>query len=458
MTENIPESKKSLLKRILKSIRNIADIHNDTHIEATIESIKKDIEFRGSNVWILFFAIIVASVGLNVNSTAVIIGAMLISPLMGPINGVGLAVGTFDNELLRNSLRNLFTMVAISLLASTTYFFISPLSDAQSELLARTTPTIFDVFIALFGGMAGIVAASRRESKITIISGVAIATALMPPLCTAGYGLASGQMSYFFGAFYLFFINSFFIALATFLMVRYLHFPVKQFVNPNRERVVKRSITIFAIIAILPSIYMAWSLVNETRFNSQATKYLHEIQELEMFNNIEVINTQRTYSSKQSAIALSLIGGKLTDEQLERLKGKLSDYGLAGTNLIVKQTGGSIDMGTQEMFISKLLDKQDQQLKEKDTLIARMSYKLEKYAGMNDEMIKVARELKIQYPDIEKFSFSSSVFTNPTTLQQDTFPVFYVEWKKSSSSYDRNLNEWLKVRLNAPQLQIIEVK
>ena len=254
-------TKESFLKRTYQKIRDISNLHDDTNIEATIASITKDIEFKGANVWILFLAVIVASVGLNVNSTAVIIGAMLISPLMGPINGVGLAIGIDDNMLLHTSLRNLLIMVVISLTASTTYFIVSPLSDAQSELLARTTPTIFDVLIAFFGGMAGIVAASRKEGKITIISGVAIATALMPPLCTAGYGLATGQFSYFFGAFYLFFINSFFIALATFIVVRYLHFPVKEIVDPVKRRVQRRNITIFSVLMIVPSVYMAWNVV-----------------------------------------------------------------------------------------------------------------------------------------------------------------------------------------------------
>ncbi|HPC26926.1 MAG TPA: DUF389 domain-containing protein, partial [Paludibacteraceae bacterium] len=218
------KEKKNLQKywqKIYQKIRNITNLHEDTNIETTLESIKKDVEFKGANVWILFFAVIVCSVGLNVNSTAVIIGAMLISPLMGPINGVGLAVGINDAELLRNALKNLLIMILVGLLASTLYFLITPLSDAQSELLARTRPTIFDVLIAFFGGLAGIVAASRKEGKITVIAGVAIATALMPPLCTAGFGLATGQMKYFGGAFYLLFLNSFFIALATLLMVRY---------------------------------------------------------------------------------------------------------------------------------------------------------------------------------------------------------------------------------------------
>ena len=216
-----------VFKKIYTYVVDLVKLNEDTDVDSTIMSIKKAVEFRGVNTWILAFAIIVASVGLNVNSTAVIIGAMLISPLMGPINGIGLAIGISDSELLRKSLKNLLVMVVISLLASSSDFLLTPLSDAQSELLARTTPTIFDVFIAFFGGFAGIVAISRKDQPFTVISGVAIATALMPPLCTAGYGIGTGQMQFFIGALYLFFINSFFIALATFIMVRYLKFPQK---------------------------------------------------------------------------------------------------------------------------------------------------------------------------------------------------------------------------------------
>lgn len=256
--------KKTGWKNFLSILKEKANIHEDSDIESTVLNIQKDVEFKGVNIWILAFAIIVASVGLNVNSTAVIIGAMLISPLMGPITGIGLAIGTNDFDLLRKSLVNLGIMVGISLTASTAYFLVSPLSDAQSELLARTTPTIFDVFIAFFGGLAGIVASSRKGGKFTVVAGVAIATALMPPLCTTGYGLATGQFNFFFGAFYLFLINSFFIALATFLMVRYLRFPKKIFMDPKRERRVKQSIMFFSILTmakrLIPGYWMRISL------------------------------------------------------------------------------------------------------------------------------------------------------------------------------------------------------
>lgn len=458
MEDQSQDTAKTLLQRAVVYIKNISNIHVDTNEDTTIESIKKDIVFKGSNVWILFFAVIVASVGLNMNSTAVIIGAMLISPLMGPINGVGLAIGIDDNVLLRNSLRNLLTMVVISLIASTTYFLVSPISDAQSELLARTNPTIFDVLIAFFGGMAGIVAASRKESKITIISGVAIATALMPPLCTAGYGLASGQFSYFFGAFYLFFINSFFIALATFLMVRYLRFSPIKFVDPVRRRIVKRTITIFSIIVIAPSIYIAWNMVNETRFNSQAIKYVQEIQKFDIFSDVEIIQSNRSYSRTNKKISMSLIGKELTKKQIDYLKTKLIDFDLADVKLEIKQTGGNFDINANGGIITNLFDKQELALQKKDSIINDLKDKLADGKNRKIDEIQIAKEIKTQYPKIKQFSYSNSVFTNTKNFKQDTIPTFFVEWDGDGKNQIASVNKWIKVRLNLNTVNIIEIK
>ena len=262
-------------KSIYIYLKNLFDIKTDKHEEGAIENIKKSIEFRGENLWSLICAIFIASVGLNTNSTAVIIGAMLISPLMGPIVGTGLAVGINDIQLLKTSLKNLLISVVASIATSTLYFTISPLTDVQSELLARTNPTIFDVLIAIFGGIAGIVANTRRE-KSNLIPGVAIATALMPPLCTAGYGLATGNFLFFLGAFYLFFINSVFICIATIFIVQYLHFKEVEYLEPEKQKKIKRWIFIFAFLTILPSIYTAWNVVNESLFKSKAIQFINQ--------------------------------------------------------------------------------------------------------------------------------------------------------------------------------------
>ncbi len=267
-------------------IRNFDVRQEKENDQETIESIKKGVEFKGSNLWVLIFAIFIASLGLNMNSTAVIIGAMLISPLMGPIMGFGLGLGIADVELVKSAFRNFAIATIVSVLTSTIYFLLTPFSEAQSELLARTTPTIYDVLIAFFGGLAGIVASSTK-SKGNVIPGVAIATALMPPLCTAGYGLASGQFYYFLGAFYLFFINTVFISLATFLVVRLLKFPKKVFLDKQQETRVTRYIGIIVFFTIIPSLFLSYNLIRSSYFNQQATKFI--TQEL-TFTNAQIIN------------------------------------------------------------------------------------------------------------------------------------------------------------------------
>ena len=261
------------LKRKIHKVMNIND-HIDTDDAA--ERIKNSIWFQGPNVWILAFSIVIASVGLNVNSTAVIIGAMLISPLMGPIIGIGLSLGTHDFDLLRAALKNLLIMVLISLAASTLFFLISPLSPVNpTELEARTSPTIYDVLIALFGGLAGILENSRKE-RGTVLSGVAIATALMPPLCTAGYGLAHLSAKFFFGALYLFLINGVFITMATYLMVRYLRF--KKVVNPNRSVTNRRLswMSLILVLFIVPSLWSAFNMIRSNNFERNVRGFIAE--------------------------------------------------------------------------------------------------------------------------------------------------------------------------------------
>ncbi|MDP2237763.1 MAG: TIGR00341 family protein, partial [Bacteroidales bacterium] len=241
----------SIIRKTLHFFNLESELENQ---DSVYEEIKKGINFKGTNLWILIFAIIVASVGLNMNSTAVIIGAMLISPLMGPINGMGYSIATYDYELFRQSVKNFSFAILVSLIASTAYFALSPVSTAHSELLARTSPTIYDVLIALFGGLAGIVAISSKQ-KGNVIPGVAIATALMPPLCTAGYGLATAQFDFFFGALYLFTINSIFIAIASVWISQLLKFPIRSIIDRGKKTKINRTITLVITIVLLPSIF-----------------------------------------------------------------------------------------------------------------------------------------------------------------------------------------------------------
>ena len=447
-----------IIKEIWTYIKSLASIAEDTDSETTIANITKGVEFRADNVWVLFFAIIIASVGLNVNSTAVIIGAMLISPLMGPIMGLGLSIGISDGELLRKSLKNLFIMIAISLVASSFYFLISPLSDAQSELLARTKPTIYDVFIAFFGGMAGILASSRRQEKVTVVSGVAIATALMPPLCTAGYGLGTGQLIYFFGAFYLFFINAFFIALATYLMVRYLHFPRKAFLDEATERKVRRSIAVFTIVVVVPSIFIAFNVVRETSFDNNAIKYVNDIQTNPVMQNVQIISQQRTFSRKGNEITLSLIGEPLSSEQVAVLQQRMEEMGLKNTKLTIRQAGGaSLDVTTQAKMLQQFIEDKDTQLAQKDSLNENLRQQI-RFEQQRSEVTaeQLAQELTVLYPHIHDIAMANAVKFDVKNNSTDTIPTLNITWTQQPTTEEyQHLSDWLKVRLKTNKLDII---
>lgn len=445
------------LRKVWVSVRKHTQIRQDTDYDATVDYISKSVEFSGVNVWILFFAIIIASVGLNVNSTAVIIGAMLISPLMGPITGLGLAVGTFDEDLLKQSLKNLAIMVGISLIASTLYFLISPISDARSELLARTQPTIFDVFIAFFGGLAGIVATSRKSQSITIISGVAIATALMPPLCTAGFGIATGQIWYFLGAFYLFFINSFFIALATFVMVRFLHFPQKKYVNASRTKTVKRLISVFTLIVLIPSVFLAGDVVREAAFNTQSLKFVKDFQENENFQNVQVIASDREYHHRSQTVTMSLVGNPLSAKEISDLQASLQNaYGLKKAKLIIRQTGEAIDITKQNEIIEDILDKKDAALAQKDSTIADLRSKINKIQNAETLSAQLAKEIYVQHPDVRLFAITDLVQYDTKTLENNTIAVVYLQWKDNNyKDEEAELLKWLKVRLGVEELKVI---
>lgn len=445
------------LRKVWASVRKHTQIRQDTDYDATVDYISKSVEFSGVNVWILFFAIIIASVGLNVNSTAVIIGAMLISPLMGPITGLGLAVGTFDEDLLKQSLKNLAIMVGISLIASTLYFLISPISDARSELLARTQPTIFDVFIAFFGGLAGIVATSRKSQSITIISGVAIATALMPPLCTAGFGIATGQIWYFLGAFYLFFINSFFIALATFIMVRFLHFPQKKYVNASRTKTVKRLISVFTLIVLIPSVFLAGDVVREAAFNTQSLKFVKDFQENEHFQNVQVIASDREYHHRSQTVTMSLVGNPLSAKEISDLQASLQNaYGLKKAKLIIRQTGEAIDITKQNEIIEDILDKKDAALAQKDSTIAELRSKINKIQNAETLSEQLSKEIYVQHPNVRKFAITDLVQYDTKTLENNTIAVVYLQWKDNNyKDEEAELLKWLKVRLGVEELKVI---
>ena len=326
------------------------DLHKDKDDESlAVDSIRKGVVFKGANLWILIFATFMASLGLNVNSTAVIIGAMLISPLMGPIMGIGLAVGVSDFDLVKRSFKSFLITTAFSVVTSTIFFLISPLAEAQSELLARTSPNIYDVLIALFGGLAGVVALSTKE-KGNVIPGVAIATALMPPLCTAGYGLATGNLAFFLGAFYLYFINSVFIAVATFIGVRVMKFRPKEFVDKTREMKVRKYIVLIVILTMVPAIYLTTGIIKETVFKNSASRFIAE--ELQ-FDNTQIIDKtiHLNDSNKEREIRVVLVGAEVPEAAINVARQKLPKYNLKDTRLVVIQGLG--DSNTPDLSTIK---------------------------------------------------------------------------------------------------------
>ena len=360
-------------KYIRRTIRYYANIYDHIDTDDAAQRIKNAIWFRGPNVWILAFSIIIASVGLNVNSTAVIIGAMLISPLMGPIIGTGLAIGTNDVDLLKLAFKNLLVMVLISLGASTLFFLLSPLDLINpTELEARTSPTIYDVLIALFGGLAGILENSRKE-RGTTIAGVAIATALMPPLCTAGYGLSCLNMHYFLGAMYLFIINSVFITLATYVMVKYLRFKTVTGINPALAK--RRSHLMSAIIAIvvIPSVISAVAMVKDNNFERNVEAFVRENKLVSR----SYIYDWHIYKDHGRKVELSLTGEPLSFEAQTALYASARSHHIKDDQLIVKEH--SLGMTGEEMneMVREIYDRTNQELAEKEARLDMLQARLD---------------------------------------------------------------------------------
>lgn len=353
-----------------------------------LEAIERNVVFRGTNLLILVFAILIASVGLNVNSAAVIIGAMLISPLMGPIVGVGAGLGVLDLRLVRRALKNLGFAVAASVVTSTLYFLVTPLDEAHSEILARTSPTIWDVLIALCGGFAGIIATASKD-RGNVVPGVAIATALMPPLCTAGFGLAHGEWTFLAGALYLFLINSVFICLAALVTVRWLKYPPFQHADAATSKRIRTYAVIAVLITVVPSLYLAWRLVGQNAFGQRARQFI--ATEATLPDNFLV---ERQIDPRGRVITLTYMGEGLTTEQEEEMRGRLAVYGLEGAGLVIR-TGLSLkELGREERMKSAGLK---QQLEEQRALMARLAAikdSLAQREAFRDELMREAIALE----------------------------------------------------------------
>lgn len=464
------------LRRLLRSVLSIRE---GSDIESTVEGIKRDITFRGPAAWILILAILIASIGLNVNSTAVIIGAMLISPLMGPILGVGLSVGTYDMETLVRSLKNLGIAVSIALITSTIYFSITPLNIEQTELLARTKPTLLDVFVALFGGFAGAIAGSRKE-KTNVIPGVAIATALMPPLCTAGYGLATLKLEYFFGAFYLFFINSVFISLSTFIVVKYLRIPQVSDIDEVKLSRYRYILITFLIITVIPSAVIFYRVIQETRFKVSAQKFVNERG---YFEGSELINSRVTYADSLSVIDLYYIGNRIDQGKLEEMTEMLGFYGISGREQfastertvikIHQQNDNSEDFeermaemnnSLRTSVLEDIYTKNEEIIRNKDKRIALLEQQVVKLSRQDTIPFRqIGKEMIFHFDDVEKFSYAKTIEVQQfaDSVAYDTIPTFLLSFRKGISNRNKErkkeeIEKWLRVRMTDNSIRAVE--
>jgi len=432
-----------------KVIRSVLDFFN---LESELEDndsvyieISKGISFKGTNLWILIFAIIVASVGLNINSTAVIIGAMLISPLMGPINGIGYSIATYDNGLFKKSVKNFSFAIIASLLTSTLFFAVSPLSTAHSELLARTSPTIYDVLIALFGGMAGIVAICSKK-KGNVIPGVAIATALMPPLCTAGYGLASGKFDFFFGAMYLFTINTIFIAMASAWISQLMKFPIRSQIDEKKKKKINQTISLLITLVLLPSIYFGYNLIKQEEFMQRANNYVSNVSQIE---GNYLLNHSIDVKSKR--IVLVYGGTTLLDDQKEVIIQKSIDFDIPNAIIIIQQgLAFTNDNATKEKYALN-----EQVLQLKASLEEKCAF-IDSIQSQQEFGEILLCELKTIYPQVQGCSYAESLIYHDTlTVPLKQSILFLTVGSQLATSDKDKIRNWLIKRLKKEEVKLV---
>ncbi len=423
------------------TISNFLNLHTgEENPKIVLENVTSNISFRGANLWILACAILIASVGLNVNSTAVIIGAMLISPLMGPIVGAGFALATFNFGLLKKSIKNLIIATIVSLAVSSLYFYLSPFKDVQSELLARTSPNIYDVLIAFFGGVVGAISITRIE-KGNPIPGVAIATALMPPLCTAGFGIATGNFAFVAGAFYLYTINCFFICISTFLIIKFLKYPSIQSTNKIYEKRIRYGISVLIIIMIIPSCYLAYNLLNEKRYTQNVEKFVNnEFTK----NGFTVIYKKVDYHSNPKSIELAFLSKKFDSTEIKRLNSTLKDFGINNTKLIIKQNTTDLK---SEILNEINLYKSD--VSEKDVQINVLKNELNQYKMNDPELVK---EIKILFPEINEIAVGKvqNFYTKDSVVVETA-----LLYNSGSKVDEQKLQSWLENKLKSNKIILV---
>ena len=437
------------IREFLKTTLNLT---NDVDIPAASENIRKNIPFRGPNVYILIVAIIIASVGLNVNSIPVIIGAMLISPLMGPITGLGLGLGTNDRELVLFSIKNLLVMVGISLLAATLYFILTPLEiDNPTELLARTRPTIYDVFIALFGGLAGVLETARKE-KGTVISGVAIATALMPPLCTVGYGIANLSWQYTIGALFLFSINCIFIAMAAYLMAKFLKFPVKP-VEQHRTRYFVLSYALVILLAAT-SVVTGYHVIRENNFTKLANRFVKKNQNI---GKTYIYDSQVNIDSKPYVLELRLAGETLNEDTKEMLLRDAENYGIMRSQIVIHEDATvQVDRFNETEIVKNLIATNASNIQVRDDSIKVLNAQIALYKQQELPAKQLAEELQVQLPSITRLTLAKGTALEQNVVMSEEQVVVVAHCSTMPSEEEKTrLYEWLKVRLQIESLEII---
>ncbi|MBQ4377343.1 MAG: TIGR00341 family protein [Bacteroidales bacterium] len=443
--------------KLIDTIKSITKLQGQMDVATAAENIKNNIYFRGPNVYILFFAIVIASLGLNVNSIPVIIGAMLVSPLMGPIVGFGMALGTNDRDLLQASLKHLVVMVSISIIASTLYFLLTPLRmENPTELLARTNPTIYDVLIALFGGLAGIFETSRKE-KGTVIAGVAIATALMPPLCTIGFGISQMNLNYALGALYLFFINSVFIALATFVGVKYLRFPVKTYRDPVQQRKIHRLIFFFLLIIIIPSILSAISIIRQNNFERNVETFVSNVQRQEV---IYIYDYRIDHSTSPSHVELVVGGSSADSNYRETIYALADEQGLLRSQVIIKNASfGHTQTHNNDNLLTTLISQRDRQQHLSDSLMSTLRQELDIYRAEQLPYEQLAAEIRSQYPSVSNVTLSHGAVSMPKDGKTDNIQPIVVVIIESDEALDSvsktRLQKWIGIRLEGRPVKVI---
>lgn len=444
---------------LVASIREMFSLRPDTDYDGTLKQVRSDVELGSGGIWALISAIVVASVGLNVNSTAVIIGAMLISPLMGPIVGAGFGLATNDFALLRRAGRSLVVAITVGLVVSALYFAVSPLQGPQSELLARTRPTLYDVLIALFGGAAAVVAVTRKTNKSQVVPGVAIATALMPPLCTAGFGIASGDVWFTLGALHLFLINALFIFLATLGLARLMHFPRVSRLDPSRQTRARQIIGLVTLVVAVPSVYTGWTVVHEARFQQVARRFVAENLN---FSDRALVNVGLKYSSKGSTISATLLGPPLPEDQVRALDQRLASFGLERTRLVLHQPVETA-LGPEQlaqMIRQGILDdrytRNDDALRARETQTRVLEDELVRLRASEFPVRGITNELATLFPTLASIAIGREVTVSDTTAPPAV--VVLASWRRLPTAAGQNrLRQFLALRLGVESLRLVNV-